>query len=336
MADHATLQDRLLSAARRALLPHSFPARRDVELAGDVSPGASGWTLFYDHLWPRPGCLAAVAARLPGDTLDSATRAAGLRHLLRAALRTTDDPTEAIAMCRTVAGHPPPDFAVATLETATGRLAVATQGLAVVGDGRGAAATDGGLPAESLFWLAAGTATLATADAADGDPQSLVHQAATAAGAAAVVLISYKRPTRAAQHETLSLANDLADIPRVIVAFEEFCSRQGIAPTAVEGINVALDEVLTNVVSYAFEDGAAHEIYVELQAKDQRLVIDVKDDGRPFDPLQAAPAALSDDIDDRPIGGLGIHFVRSIMDDVRYRRVDGWNIMTLEKATAPA
>jgi anti-sigma regulatory factor (Ser/Thr protein kinase) len=337
MADHATLQDRLLSAARRTLLPRPFPARRDVEVAGALPASERGWTFFYDHLWPRPGCLAVVAARIPGDALDDALRAAGLQHLLRAALRTTGDPAQALALCRDAVGGSPPDIAIATLDTGTGRLALATQGCAAAVPAAAAEPhRSGALAAGSLVWLAAGVSEFAATGTVDDDPQALARDAAASADQAAVVLLSYKLPTRRAQHETLSLANDLADIPRVIVAFEEFCGRHGIAETAVAGINVALDEVLTNVVSYAFEDGAAHEIYVELQAQDRRLVIDVKDDGRPFDPLQALAPALSDDIEDRPIGGLGIHFVRSIVDDVRYRRADGWNIMTLEKTITAA
>jgi len=164
-------------------------------------------------------------------------------------------------------------------------------------------------------------------------PENLVDGAVPTVEGASIAVISYKLPTRQTRQETLSLSNDLTEIPRVIVAFESFCSRHGIAEAAVQGVNVALDEILTNVVSYAFQDGAAHEICVELDAHEQRLVINVKDDGRPFDPLKTATPDLSGKIEDRAVGGLGIHFVRSIMDDVRYRRVDGWNVISLEKAT---
>lgn len=339
MADHAVSQDRLLSAARRTLLPHPFPPRLDVEVAGSVPSSDGASTFFYDHLWPRPGRLALITARVAGNTLESALRAAGLRHLLRAALVTVEDPLHAIGLCRESSGQPPFDAAVAILDTATGDLTSATEGIAVagpVGAGlRGAGGLRGDhLTAGSLFWLAAGVATLPAEAPVNDSPQHLIQNAGTALGNAAIAVISYKLPTRLSQHETISLSNDLADIPRVIVAFEQFCARQGIAESTVQGVNVALDEILTNVVSYAFEDSTAHEIYVELKANGQRLVVDVKDDGRPFDPLQAPAPELAGGIDDRIVGGLGIHFVRSILDDVSYRRVGGWNIMTLEKTTA--
>ena len=328
------MEDRLLHAARRTLLPQAFPQRRDVEIAGGVSASDGEFTFFYDHFWPRPGCLALLAARVPGGGLESALRAAGLRHLLRAALVTADTPAAAVALCRDGLTKPATDLAVAVLDVANGALASATNGLAVCGR-PGDAATGAGaepLTADSLFWLGAGISAPPSGGSTTDDPQDLVRDALANAAQASVILLSYKLPTRRGRHETLRLANDLADIPRVMVAFEEFCNRQGIADAAVPGVNVALDEVLTNVVSYAFEDGAAHEIYIELEAQDQRLIIDVKDDGRPFDPLSAAGPELSDDIDERPIGGLGIHFVRSILDKVSYRRSDGWNVMTMEKA----
>jgi anti-sigma regulatory factor (Ser/Thr protein kinase) len=91
--------------------------------------------------------------------------------------------------------------------------------------------------------------------------------------------------------------------------------------------------VLTNVVNYAYRDGAAHEIHVDLDASSGRLVIEVKDDGRPFNPLTISEPDVSADIEERTVGGLGIHFVRLIVDDLSYRRINGWNVLRLEKKT---
>src|SRR5262245_38291571 len=113
MTGDAALQHRLMSAARRTLLPHPFPPRRDVELAGSISPSSSGLTLFYDYLWVRPGCLALLAARLAGDTIEATSQAAGLRHLLRATLSTRAEPSDAIELCRNIPGQPSWDVAIA-------------------------------------------------------------------------------------------------------------------------------------------------------------------------------------------------------------------------------
>jgi anti-sigma regulatory factor (Ser/Thr protein kinase) len=254
---------------------------------------------------------------------------------------TVEDPARVVGLCREAIGEPAPDVAVAILDTATGNLTSATCGVAVAAplgeeyqnDSAGGMRYDRLTPG-ALVYLAAGTSRLPVPPPVARDPQSLIHAARATIGDATIAIVSYKLPTRRSRHETLSLSNDLTDIPRVIVAFEEFCARQAIAETAIHGVNVALDEVLTNVISYAFDDGGAHEIYIELQANDQRLVVEIKDNGRPFNPLQTAAPELSGSIEDRAVGGLGIHFVRSILDDVGYRRVDGWNVMTLEKATA--
>lgn len=130
----------------------------------------------------------------------------------------------------------------------------------------------------------------------------------------------------------LRLANDLAEIPRLAETVEEFFDAQGLPPKLAFNFNLALDELLTNVISYAFEPGTAHEIAVRLTVADGQVTAELEDDGPAFDPLTEAQAPVLDgDIDDRPIGGLGIHFVKTMMDDVRYERHGDRNRLTLSK-----
>lgn len=135
-------------------------------------------------------------------------------------------------------------------------------------------------------------------------------------------------------HLTLSLKNDLAEITRASAAVEELGERHDATPDAIYAINLALEEVLTNTISYGYDDGAAHEIVVEFNLQENELTVTLTDDARPFDPLQAPAPDVNAALEDRPIGGLGIHLVKTMMDGMRYRREQEKNILTLIKKIA--
>jgi serine/threonine-protein kinase RsbW len=100
-------------------------------------------------------------------------------------------------------------------------------------------------------------------------------------------------------------------------------------------INLGLDELFTNIISYGFEDDADHRIKFSLAKKRETLVVQVEDDGKPFNPLEAANPEVSQDLDSINIGGLGIHLVKKMMDAIDYQRVEGKNRLVLKKCVAP-
>jgi anti-sigma regulatory factor (Ser/Thr protein kinase) len=129
----------------------------------------------------------------------------------------------------------------------------------------------------------------------------------------------------------LALANDIAEIPRMAAAIERFSSDCGLPLEVVDGVNIALDELFTNVVRYGYLDGGAHQIDVRLSLSAQRLTIEITDDGQPFNPLDRPPPDLESPLEERAVGGLGIHFVRSLMDEVEYRRDGDRNTLRMVK-----
>ena len=94
------------------------------------------------------------------------------------------------------------------------------------------------------------------------------------------------------------------------------------------GTPIALDEVLTNAISYAFPDGRRHDIEVRVEYHDGILAASVSDDGDPFNPLAQPLPDIHAPLADRKIGGLGLHLLRSMMDSVEYRRASGRNHLT--------
>ena len=129
----------------------------------------------------------------------------------------------------------------------------------------------------------------------------------------------------------LRIANDLAELSRVAESVEEFCAGLGLPPGCAFKLNVAIEELLTNTISYGYDDSARHELAIDITREGETIVTELSDDARPFDPLNAPPPDLESAIEDRRIGGLGVHLVKTLMDDVAYAYRDGRNHITLRK-----
>ena len=128
----------------------------------------------------------------------------------------------------------------------------------------------------------------------------------------------------------LTLKNDLSELARVAEEIESHGVSRGWPAKWILNVNLCLDELITNTVSYGYLDTDEHEIRVTLTDRNASLVVVVEDDGVAFDPFTAAPVPdLEADVEERPIGGLGVYFVKTLMDEVAYERVDDCNRITL-------
>lgn len=129
----------------------------------------------------------------------------------------------------------------------------------------------------------------------------------------------------------LHLANQTAEIDRGLKSLFEFCERFDIPAEVRDDVGVVLDDLLNNIINYAFEDEEEHWIEVSLATDQQRFILTFSDDGVEFDPFLMTEPDIDSDINDREIGGLGIHLIRSLMDDYSYRRIDNKNVTILMK-----
>jgi serine/threonine-protein kinase RsbW/sigma-B regulation protein RsbU (phosphoserine phosphatase) len=132
----------------------------------------------------------------------------------------------------------------------------------------------------------------------------------------------------------LRIANDLAELSRVAERVDEFCANLAIPPGHAFRLNVAIEELLTNTISYGYGETGRHEIAIDIRREGETIVAELSDDARPFDPLNAPPPDLDSAIADRRVGGLGVHLVKTLMDDVGYAYRDGRNHITLRKKIA--
>lgn len=124
------------------------------------------------------------------------------------------------------------------------------------------------------------------------------------------------------------------ELQRINAALEELGEQEEWPPKLMFRVNLALEEVGLNVMTHGQKAGARH-LEVLVTAEPDSVTIELVDDGPPFDPLEDAPVPDTDaPVEKRPIGGLGIHLVREMMDEVRYRYEDGKNRLTLVTGTS--
>ena len=130
---------------------------------------------------------------------------------------------------------------------------------------------------------------------------------------------------------SLTLVNDIKRVPRLNTFIDEVCEANGFDMATTMQINLAIEEAVVNVMNYAYPVGTKGDITIEARANKTEMFIIISDMGVPFDPTAKAEVDITLSAEDRSIGGLGIHLIRQIMDNINYERVDGHNILTLMK-----
>ena len=129
---------------------------------------------------------------------------------------------------------------------------------------------------------------------------------------------------------SITLPNDIATITQLSELVETVCEEKGLDMALTMNLNLALEEAVVNVMSYAYPDSQG-DVKVDIMIDDQKVVSTLTDSGIPFDPTQKGDVDTTLPAEERPIGGLGIHLVKQIMDKVSYQYVGNQNILTLEK-----
>ena len=132
----------------------------------------------------------------------------------------------------------------------------------------------------------------------------------------------------------LSLVNDLQEIGAAAARIDAFCEQREITPQIAYAVNLSIDEILTNTISYGYEDDEQHRIGLSMCMEGDVLVVQIVDDGRAFDSSLERDPDTDSSLEERSLGGLGLFLVQQMMDDVTYQRRDELNVITLRKNTA--
>ena len=129
----------------------------------------------------------------------------------------------------------------------------------------------------------------------------------------------------------LILHNDIQQIPQLADFVETIASEANLDQGLAMSLNLALEEAVTNVIEYAYPEGSDGLVDIEAVIREGQLDFIISDSGKPFDPTAKPEVDITAGVEERPIGGLGIHLVRHIMDSVSYKREDGKNYLTMIK-----
>jgi anti-sigma regulatory factor (Ser/Thr protein kinase) len=136
------------------------------------------------------------------------------------------------------------------------------------------------------------------------------------------------------QHGSWQLPNTLDALPPFVDELEMFGGQSGWTNAQLMQVNLVLEELIVNAIDNGYPDGREGQITIQIDSNAKAITIGISDDGDAFDPFSVASPDLSQAIEDRPIGGLGIHLVRSYMDTFEYEYVGQRNQITLTKNLA--
>lgn len=131
------------------------------------------------------------------------------------------------------------------------------------------------------------------------------------------------------------LRSDSHEIRRLADAIEYLADSLQLPAPMIFKLNLALDELITNTIAYGYAEQKDGEIDIEMRRHDDRVEVRLIDSAAAFDPFSVPEPNLDASLEERQIGGLGIHFVRTLIDEISYRRDDGRNVITLTLLLPP-
>jgi serine/threonine-protein kinase RsbW len=129
----------------------------------------------------------------------------------------------------------------------------------------------------------------------------------------------------------LSLENRHAEIARVHSLLDQLALQFGWHPRPAADLHVAIEEHLTNVINHGYAPGQTGRITVRFLPEPDELRVEIQDDAPPFNPLLIPPVDVAHPIDERSVGGLGVHLMRRLTDQLEYERREPWNRLVLRK-----
>ena len=135
----------------------------------------------------------------------------------------------------------------------------------------------------------------------------------------------------AKQKYEFELKNELSELKNLNRHLENLGRDTGLQSDSILRINICLDELFTNIVSYGFKDDLEHIVKFTLNADDEFLIINIEDDGIPFNPLEKIDPDFPANVESANIGGLGILIIRKLIDNIAYERTQGKNKLTMKK-----
>ena len=129
-----------------------------------------------------------------------------------------------------------------------------------------------------------------------------------------------------------TIENQIGELSYLAKKIDELAGEWNLSQALAMNINLVIEEAVSNIIFYAYNDHNKHGIRITLSLKNGRLTIKITDDGIPFNPLAQEQPDINLPAEERPVGGLGIFLISQIMDEMKYDRNKNENILTLIKS----
>lgn len=128
-----------------------------------------------------------------------------------------------------------------------------------------------------------------------------------------------------------TIKNDISEIELLKKEISEFGKNNRVRHELISDIQLALEEAVSNIINYAYSDKLRHEICILASLEKNNLIVEIEDDGKPFNPIQFPKSDTDKPIEERPIGGLGVYLFMKLMDKVEYKRENEKNVLIMKK-----
>ena len=128
------------------------------------------------------------------------------------------------------------------------------------------------------------------------------------------------------------IENQIKELSSLAEKIEKIAEEWNLSPALAMNLNLVIEEALSNIIFYAFNDKNKHEIKISVSIDNKTLTIKITDDGIPFNPLKHEQPDITLPAEERPVGGLGIFLMSQIMDEMHYTRNNNENMLTLKKS----
>ena len=132
-------------------------------------------------------------------------------------------------------------------------------------------------------------------------------------------------------NKTVRITNQRDQVDTVRKFFDNYSKENKLTEKTVHDIQMALDELLTNIVNYGYEDSDEHKIDVRFGINDDAVRVEIIDDSKPYNILEQENPDISLSVEDKPIGGLGIFLIKKLMSNVDYYTKEGKNHLVMTK-----
>jgi len=132
--------------------------------------------------------------------------------------------------------------------------------------------------------------------------------------------------------QNLKIENNKQELKKIYPFMDVFCKRNNVPSDVFNEVTLSIDELVTNIISYAFDDNEQHYIDIDVEVEGNLLCVILKDEGREFNPLTYPEVDIKKSLDEMKIGGLGIHIVRNLMDEIVYKRENNFNVLIIKKS----